>query len=140
LLVALSVGVDDLSLRSKRLNFKSLSPREELFGQYLQAVREGSDSETNRRKRHLLLLNLLEPLFDKKDSKRLFSAEQRRILWNTSDERVCAKCRCPLTWADFQADHVRPFSSGGRTNLKNAALLCAKHNASKGNKKQRLVA
>ena len=140
LLVALSVGVDELSLRSKKLEFKSLSAREELFGQYLQAVREGSDSEINRRKRHVLLSNLLEPIFDKKDSKRLFSGEQRRILWNTSDERVCAECNCPLTWVDFQADHVRPFSSGGRTTLDNAAILCGKHNASKGKRKRRAAA
>ena len=43
LLVALSAGVDTLAERSRRLNFKALSPREELFRQYLQAVKEGSD-------------------------------------------------------------------------------------------------
>lgn len=132
LLVALSTGVDDLASKSKKLELKSLSPREELFRQYLQAVREGSDSEANRRKRHEVLCGLLEPVFDRKDSSRLFSPEQRRILWNTAAERVCAECKRPLTWANFQADHIRPFATGGKTILDNAAILCAKHNAAKG--------
>ncbi len=134
LLGSLSTGVDDLASKSKKLELKSLSPREELFRQYLQAVREGSDSEANRRKRHEVLSGLLEPVFERKDSSRLFSPEQRRILWNNAAERVCTECKTPLTWANFQADHIRPFGSGGKTILDNAAILCAGHNAAKGKK------
>jgi len=139
LLVSLSIGVDDLSRRSRQLDFKSLSPREELFRQYLQAVREGSDREANRRKRHDIICGLIEPIFERKDAKRAFSPEQRRILWNTADERRCKECGCALTWADFHADHVKPFASGGKTELSNAAILCAKHNQLKG-KKSRVAA
>lgn len=134
LLVALSVGVDELAMRSRKLDFKALSPREELFRQYLQSVREGSDKEANRRKRHDIICGLIEPIFERKDAKRGFSPEQRRILWNTADERVCKECRCQLTWADFQADHIKPFASGGKTDLENAAMLCAEHNKKKGKK------
>ena len=134
LLVALSVGVDELAMRSRKLDFKSLSPREELFRQYLQAVREGSDTEVNRRKRHDIICGLIEPIFERKDANRGFSPEQRRILWNTAEQRVCKECGCQLTWADFQADHIKPFASGGKTDLKNAAILCAKHNKIKGKK------
>jgi hypothetical protein len=140
LLASLSTGVDDLASKSKKLELKSLSPREELFRQYLQAVREGSDSEANRRKRHEVLSGLLEPVFERKDSSRLFSPEQRRILWNTAAERVCKVCKAPLTWANFQADHIRPFATGGRTILENAAMLCAKHNAAKGKKSRVAIA
>jgi hypothetical protein len=132
LLVAFGVGVDVLSQASKKLELKTLSPREEIQRQYLSAVREGSDSEPNRRTRHEILRNLLEPIFEAKDSNRLFSPEQRRILWNTSAERVCKECGCKLNWNNFQADHIRPHISGGRTKLNNAAILCAKHNAAKG--------
>jgi 5-methylcytosine-specific restriction endonuclease McrA len=138
LLKELSVGVDELSVKSRKLDFKSLSPREELFRQYLQAVREGSDTEVNRRKRHEIICGLIEPIFERKDAKRGFSPEQRRILWNTADERVCRACGCPLTWADFQADHIKPFASGGKTDLRNAAILCEEHNKKKG--KMRRVA
>jgi 5-methylcytosine-specific restriction endonuclease McrA len=133
-LVTLSVGVDELAIRSRRLDFKSLSPREDLFRQYLQAVREGSDTETNRRKRHEILLGLIEPIFERKDAKRAFSPEQRRVLWNSADERVCKECGLQLTWADFQADHIKPFAAGGKTDLENAAILCAQHNKRKGKK------
>ena len=134
LLATLSVGVDELSMRSRKLDFKSLSPREELFRQYLQAVREGSDTEVNRRKRHDIICGLIEPIFERKDANRGFSPEQRRILWNTADERICRECGCQLTWADFQADHIKPFASGGKTDLVNAAILCADHNKKKGKK------
>lgn len=139
ILVALSTGVDELSLRSKKLDFKSLSPREELFRQYLQTVKEGSDSEANRRKRHELLCGLVQPLFARKDANRLFSAEQRRVLWNTAEERICAECGSKLNWSDFHADHIKPFALGGRTSLENAALLCAKHNLSKGKKLRKIA-
>jgi hypothetical protein len=134
-LMAFSAGVDSLAVASKKLELKSLSPRDELLRQYLSAVREGSDSETNRRKRHNILEGLLLPLFETKDQQRLFSPEQRRILWNTVDERKCAECGCELSWDDFHADHIKPYSSGGQTVLKNAALRCALHNLTKGNKK-----
>jgi 5-methylcytosine-specific restriction endonuclease McrA len=134
LLVAFASGVDMLSQSSKRLELKTLSPREEIQKQYLGAVREGSDSESNRRTRHQILRNLLEPIFEIKDQQRLFSAEQRRILWNTADERVCTECGCKLDWNNFHADHIQPYSSGGQTKLDNAAILCAKHNVAKGKK------
>ncbi len=139
LLIALSVGVDNLAQASKKLEIKTLSPRDELFRQYLSAVREGSDSEPNRRKRHEILNGLLEPLFEIKDQQRLFSAEQRRILWNTADERVCNECGRKLDWKDFQADHVKPYSLGGRSVLDNAAILCSTHNAAKGKKLRKIV-
>jgi hypothetical protein len=134
LLKALSVGVDDLAVRSKQLDFKSLSPQEELFRQYLQAVKEGSDSELNRKKRHDILCGILEPLFQRKDANRLFSAEQRRIIWNSAEERVCAApgCKRKLTWGNFHADHIKAWARGGLTEIRNAHLLCAPCNLKKG--------
>ncbi len=137
LLVAFSTGVEALALASKKLELKVLSPRDELFRQYLYAVRADSDSESNRKKRHEILEGLIQPLFEKKDEQRLFSAEQRRILWNTSEERVCAECGCELDWTDFHADHIKPYSLGGKTVLDNAAILCATHNLAKGKKFRR---
>jgi hypothetical protein len=137
LLKALSVGVDDLAVRSKQLDFKSLSPQEELFRQYLQAVKEGSDSELNRKKRHDILCGILEPLFQRKDANRLFSAEQRRIIWNSAEERVCGACKRKLTWGDFHADHIKPWARGGLTQIKNAGPLCAACDSSKGKRLRR---
>ena len=140
ILTAFSAGVDELAVASRKLELKTLSPRDELLRQYLSAVREGSDSEANRRKRHNILEGLLLPLFETKDQNRVFSPEQRRILWNTVEDRVCGVCGCTLSWDDFHADHIKPYSSGGQTILSNAALLCAKHNLEKGKKYARSIA
>ena len=134
ILVAFSVGVDSLALASKKLELKTLSPRDELLRQYLYAVRDASDSEQNRQKRHSILEGLLQPLFERKDQQRLFSPEQRRILWNKAEERVCAECGCELDWSDFHTDHIKPYSLGGMTVLDNAAILCVAHNIAKGKK------
>jgi 5-methylcytosine-specific restriction endonuclease McrA len=75
-----------------------------------------------------------------KDSKRLFTQEQRRILWNTTSNRKCQVCGEQLSWRDFTIDHIDPFSKGGRTRLDNAALLCRKHNAAKGAKRKQKAA
>ena len=49
------------------------------------------------------------------------------------------RVRLHLSWDDFHADHIKPYSSGGQTILSNAALLCAKHNLEKGKKYARLI-
>lgn len=134
ILTAFSVGVDSLAVASKKLELKTLSPRDELLRQYLFAVRADSDSESSRQKRHGILEGLLLPLFENKDKQRLFSSEQRRILWNSADERVCSECGRTLDWSDFHADHIKPYTLGGKTALDNAAILCVAHNLAKGKK------
>ena len=96
-----------------------------------------TDDVNQRRKREQLLDSILRSLFATKDAQRGFSAEQRRIMWNTSTNRVCAYdgCTTKLTWDDFTIDHIDPHSKGGRTRLDNAALMCRKHNSAKGNRR-----
>jgi 5-methylcytosine-specific restriction endonuclease McrA len=137
ILIAFSNGVDEVSRLQKQA--RGPRPEQELYREYLLTVREGTDEISHRRKRGEILRGLLESLFERKDSERLFSAEQRRLLWNSSDQRRCAACRT-LTWEDFTIDHINPYSKGGRTQLDNAALMCRKHNSAKGNRGRRLAA
>jgi 5-methylcytosine-specific restriction endonuclease McrA len=130
LLVALGTGVDQVS--EKRRKLQTFEPGHELHREYLRTVLEGTDKIENRRRREQILRGLLEPIFQKKDAHRFFSEEQRRILWNSAEERKCARCDGRLTWGDFDADHIRPYTQGGRTDLDNAALLCRSCNARKG--------
>lgn len=134
LLVAFSTGVD--SVRERQRRAEGVGPGQELYRDYLLTVLEGTDELTKRQKRESILRGLLGSLFEKTDLKRLFSSEQRRILFNTAGERKCAECPKKLGWDDFTADHVRPFSKGGRTDLSNAALMCQKHNSAKGNRRR----
>ena len=82
LLVSLSNGVDELRARQKKL----LPQRSdtELYRDYLLTVLEGTDEISNRRRREEIMRGLLEHIFRRKDADRLFSPEQRRVLWNTS--------------------------------------------------------
>ena len=130
LLVALSNGVDDLKARQKKL--MTQRGEVELYRDYLLTVLEGTDEISKRQWREEILRGLLENLFRRRDSERLFSPEQRRVLWNTSDDRRCAICREPVWWGDLTIDHINPFSKGGRTSLKNAALAHRRCNSRKG--------
>lgn len=129
ILLAFSNGVDEVSLLHKKA--KSIRPEQELYREYMLTVREGTDELNNRRKREQILRGLLETLFESKDSARIFSPEQRRIMWNTTAIRKCIECGRRLTWEDFTIDHIHPYSKGGKTRLENAALMCGRCNSSK---------
>jgi hypothetical protein len=130
LLKTFGIGVDAVSETRRKL--ESPEPGLELHREYLRTVLEGTDKLENRRRREQILKGLLESIFQRKDSHRFFSEEQRRILWNSTDERKCAKCGKLLTWGDFTLDHIEPYARGGRAELDNAALLCCSCNARKG--------
>ena len=135
ILAAFSTGIDQVRERQRRA--QGIKAGEELYRDYLVTVLEGTDEISQRKRRANLLRSLLESLFARKDADRLFTAEQRRILWNSTVTRTCQSCRRKVTWEDFTADHIHPHSKGGRTSLKNAALLCRSCNARKGNRRKR---
>jgi hypothetical protein len=135
LLTAFANGVDDVRLRQKKA--QGSKSGQELYREYLLTVLEGTDEISHRRKREEILRNLLHSLFERRDENRLFSEEQRRILWNTTDNRKCRSCGKPLTWSEFTIDHIDPFCKGGRTRLENAALMCGRCNSRKGNRRLR---
>ena len=132
LLIAFSNGVDTVRERQK----KALGPKvgQESYRDYLLTVIQSTDDVNQRRNREQILRGLLQTLFKRKDSERLFSPEQRRILWNSASERKCAKCGKQVTWSDLTIDHINPFSRGGQRKLENAALMHRSCNASKGNR------
>ena len=135
LLTAFSTGVD--KARDSQTHGLGIPPELEMCREYLLSVQQATDEVSQRRKREGILRGLLGSLFEKKDMNRLFSPEQRRIIWNTSDERICAKCMKPVTWDDFTVDHIEPFSKGGRTQLDNAAIMHWSCNSECGNRSKR---
>ena len=130
LLRRLSTGVDELREQLRKAIPAKAFQR--LYSDYLLTVQGDTDSAANRQRRSELLKGLLISLFERKDDKRTFSAEQRRILWNSDDKRNCARCRKQLSWNDFTVDHIRAYMRGGRTTLKNAQLMCRSCNSRKG--------
>ena len=136
LLQAFATRVDEV--RELQRKAKGAGPHQELYRDYLITVSQMTDDVNQRRKREQILRGILGSLFARKDSQRGFTAEQRRIIWNTSAARVCASrgCNAKLTWGDFTIDHVDPHSKGGQSRLENAALMCRKHNSAKGNRRR----
>lgn len=132
LLIAFSTRVDEARERQKKV--LPVSSELEPYREYLLTVLQATDEISQRRKREQILRGLLESLFEKKDKDRLFSPEQRRIIWSTSEERLCDECDLPVTWYDFTVDHIKPFSKGGRTQLDNAAIMHRSCNSAKGNR------
>ncbi len=63
---------------------------------------------------------------------RLFSKRQKRILQFLS-ANICNICGKKLNKI-FHADHIKPYSKGGETILKNGQALCVKCNTKKGSK------
>lgn len=111
--------------------------------QYIIATRESTDSLANRQIRNDYLQKLLKGfILKQKDAKRIFDPEMKSLLW-TRLLQSASKPRCPnpnnidtckkeLTLEDAQIDHIHPWSKGGKTNLKNAQLICSTCNKSKG--------
>lgn len=130
LLRRLSTGVDEL--REQLRGARPAKQSQRLFADYLLTVQGDTDSAANRRRRAEILHSLLFPLFHRKDEKRTFTPEQRRILWNSEEKQFCRKCRKQLSWDAYTVDHILAHSRGGRTALKNAQMMCGKCNSSKG--------
>jgi hypothetical protein len=125
-----SNGVDQV--REQQRKAKGASPQQQTYANYLLLVQQSTDALGPRQRRAAMLRELFAGLFEAKDERRLFSDEQRRLLWNSAEEKVCKLCGEPLTWANFQVDHVLAHSRGGKTDLPNAALTCQRCNCSKG--------
>lgn len=126
----LSTGVDELRDQLRRV--KPAQAGQRLFADYLLTVQGDTDSSANRERRREILKGLMWTLFERKDANRVFSPEQRRVIWHSDDKKKCARCGRNLTWAEFTVDHVKAWSRGGRTSLKNAKPMHRRCNASKG--------
>lgn len=103
-----------------------------LYRDYLLTVQGYTDSAATRQRRRGILYGLLGSLYERKDEKRTFSAEQRRIIWNSEEQHHCRKCRKLLTWDDFTIDHIIAHVRGGRTSVPNAQIMCRSCNSRKG--------
>ena len=136
LLKAFSTEVD--KIRESQRKLVAIKPGHEIYRDYLLTVSQMTDDVNQRRRREQILRGVIGSIFAKKDEQRGFSAEQRRILWNTSAEKKCPGTACGgarLDWSNFTIDHVDPHSKGGRSDLDNAALMCRVCNSAKGNRR-----
>jgi hypothetical protein len=130
LLRKLSTGVDELRETLKKATIKRTPHR--LYSDYLLTIQGDTDSSANRERRREILKGLLFSLYERKDEKRAFSPEQRRIIWSSDEKRLCGRCHRPLSWIDYSVDHIVAHTRGGRTSLDNAQPMHRRCNSSKG--------
>ncbi len=64
---------------------------------------------------------------------RVFNENQRREAFERQ-KGVCVKCGKEFKFDEMHADHIKPWSKGGKTEPKNCQMLCQKDNAIKSNK------
>lgn len=132
LLREFSNGIDRARIKQKQA--EGVDEAGSIYREYLLTVISSTDEISQRRKRMNILDGVLRNLFASKDKQRGFSPEQRRLIWNSTEERKCEECGETLTWEDFTIDHIDPHSKGGRSEIDNATLMCRKHNSAKGNR------
>lgn len=62
---------------------------------------------------------------------RAFSEQQKREAFERQDGK-CAKCGKPFALEEMEADHITPWSEGGKTVSENCQMLCIECNRRKG--------
>ncbi|OOF38641.1 HNH endonuclease [Rodentibacter rarus] len=64
---------------------------------------------------------------------RAFSDKDKRILFERQNG-ICSNCNQTFELSEMEADHVTPWSQGGKTDLNNGQMLCKSCNRKKSNK------
>lgn len=64
---------------------------------------------------------------------RAFAAEDRITMYKKQNG-LCAICGKPFDIKEMHADHIKPWSKGGKTTLENGQMLCTTCNLKKSNK------
>lgn len=73
------------------------------------------------------------PYLELKDQNRIFTPDQRAVIYRIGKGK-CAMCGIEVSEESFEADHIKPWSKGGRTIIANGQILCSACNHTKSNK------
>ena len=105
---------------------------------YHNKISHSTDSVDSIKWRHDFLMRLLFEThqdFERKDGQRMFTNEQRLAIYRR-DKGLCqVKIKCgeqKCEWDAWEADHIVPWSQGGKTVVANGQVACPACNASKG--------
>jgi hypothetical protein len=115
---------------------KSEDEREPDWIRYQETIMQAVDTKASIEFRHKMLMTsflLYYPDLEPLDSQRDFTDEQRITIFRKYNG-ICKKCGKEIKWDEFNADHIVPFSKGGKTTIANGQLLCSSCNITKGAK------
>lgn len=102
---------------------------------YHERVSNSSDTVDSLAYRHdFLKKSLLStvPNLPQKDPQRSFDEAQRQVIFRKY-KGICQKCGKECAWNAWEADHIIPWSKGGKTEIENGQVLCPTCNAQKSN-------
>lgn len=100
---------------------------------YSNAIR-GDSLEYLEYRQKVLREYILEEMdfLELKDQNRIFTPDQRAVIYRRGNG-VCAVCGISVPEDNFEADHIKPWSKGGRTIIANGQILCSHCNHMKSN-------
>jgi len=64
---------------------------------------------------------------------RAFNEKQKREIFEKQNG-ICFKCKVKFEISQIEADHIIPWSKGGKTTNENCQMLCKRCNGIKSNK------
>ncbi len=114
---------------------------ERMVSYQLAVLQQTANLASQEERRRILTEDLLTMIPDLilLDDQRLFTHDQRAAIFRKARGK-CANpgksgdCLIECGWNDIHADHLVPYSKGGRTTVANGKLLCRNCNLRKSNK------
>lgn len=98
-------------------------------------TQQGGDTIQNRSLRKEILESILNICFNQKDSRRSFTEEERKIMWESSLDKKCKiSGKIIEKYEDYDLDHIIPYEKGGPTSLKNSQITLSSENRRKKDK------
>lgn len=105
---------------------------------YKERTSHSTDAQDSIQWRHEFLIRKFFEFFpnvEQKDPQRIFTHEQRLAIYR-KDKGLCKLKICcqgeKCEWDAWEADHIVPWSRGGKTTVENGQVACAACNSSKG--------
>jgi hypothetical protein len=107
--------------------------KDQMLYDYIMAFKAQGGVKTNLQRRHQVYLSLFLDKYPKlkpKDPRRLFTPDEKIVLWHRSGEKCCA-CSKKFPLKQMEADHIKSHASGGPTIIDNGQCLCKPCHAKK---------